>query len=94
MGEYKHFSNWFVVPLKKIFLLGKMGDDAWSSWILSAKGLISFSSPREEVHEVQIEIVGVVNKLLSSTILTKQESSLSRIKMCLCWLLFAFWSFF
>lgn len=48
-----------------------MGDDAWSSWILSAKGLISFSSPREEVHEVQIEIVGVVNKLLSSTILTK-----------------------
>lgn len=66
-----------------------MGDDAWSSWILSAKGLISFSSPREEVHEVQIEIVRVVNKLLSSTIPTKQESSFPRIKMFLCWLLFA-----
>jgi len=58
VGEYKPFSNWLLwLSLKKLLLLGKMGDDAWSSWILSAKGFISFLSSRDEVHEVQTEIV-------------------------------------
>lgn len=34
-----------VISLRKFLLLGKMGNDAWTFLILSAKGLISFSSP-------------------------------------------------